>query len=77
MEQGKKFYEAEPFNDAIAIWQQVVTAFKANGNQLRQAMTLGNLSLYQQLGQWTQAESTIRKAIASLHAQSLNLLETA
>ena len=70
VEQGKKFYEAERFNDAIAIWQQAVTAFKANGNQLLQAMTLGNLSLaYQQLGQWTQAESAI--------AQSLNLLETA
>ncbi|MGH8000944.1 MAG: CHAT domain-containing protein, partial [Brasilonema sp.] len=31
---------------------------------------------YQQLGQWTDAESAIRKAIASLHAQSQNLLKT-
>jgi CHAT domain-containing protein len=77
VEQGKKFYEAEQFNDAVTTWQQAVTVFKTNGNQLRQAMTLGNLSLaYQQLGQWTQAESTIRKAIALLHTQ-INLLETA
>lgn len=70
VEQGRKFYKAERFNDAIAIWQQAVTAFKANGNQLLQAMTLGNLSLvYQQLGRWTEAQSAI--------AQSLNLLETA
>ncbi|MBW4666745.1 MAG: CHAT domain-containing protein [Cyanomargarita calcarea GSE-NOS-MK-12-04C] len=67
VEEGRKFYEAERFNDAVAIWQQAVTPFQTNGDEQRLAMTLGNLSLaYQQLGQWTQAESAI--------AQSLNLL---
>jgi CHAT domain-containing protein len=31
---------------------------------------------YQQLGQWQEAQSAIREAIASLHAESLNLLQT-
>ncbi|KYC41101.1 hypothetical protein WA1_23590 [Scytonema hofmannii PCC 7110] len=76
-EQGRKLYEAEQFAEAAAIWQQAISAFKANGDELRLAMTLGNLSLtYQQLGQWTQAESAISKAIDSLHAQNLNLLQT-
>ena len=68
--QGQKFYEASRFAEAVAIWQQTVRAFKANGDELRLAMTLSNLSLaYQQLGQWTEAEGAI--------AQSLNLLKTA
>jgi tetratricopeptide (TPR) repeat protein len=68
--QGRKFYEASRFNHAAAIWQQAVTALKADADELRLAMTLGNLSLaYQQLGQWTEAEGAI--------AQSLNLLQTA
>ena len=69
VEQGRKLYEAERFAEATAVWQQAISAFKAGGDALRQAMTLGNLSLaYQQLGQWTQAESAI--------AQSLNILQT-
>lgn len=68
-EQGRKFYEAERFSEAAGVWQQAVTALKANGDELTQSMTLGNLSLaYQQLGQWTEAEGAI--------AQSLNLLQT-
>ncbi|BAY47989.1 hypothetical protein SAMD00079811_56080 [Scytonema sp. HK-05] len=70
VEQGRKLYEAERFTEAVAAWQQAISAFKANGDVRRLAMTLGNLSLaYQQLGQWTQAESAI--------AQSLNILQTA
>lgn len=69
VEQGRNSYEAERFAEAVTIWQQAMTEFKASRNELKQAMTLSNLSLaYQQLGQWTEAESTI--------AQSLNLLKT-
>ncbi|MFL9459017.1 CHAT domain-containing protein [Tolypothrix bouteillei VB521301_2] len=70
VEKGRKLYEAERFTEAVASWQQAISAFQASGDELRQAMTLGDLSLaYQQLGQWTQAESAI--------AQSLNILQTA
>jgi CHAT domain-containing protein len=78
LEQGSKFYEAERFAEAATSWQQSISAFKANEDELRQAIALGNLSLaYQQLGKWSEAETAIRNAIASLHAQSLNLLQTA
>ncbi|HAZ47846.1 MAG TPA: hypothetical protein DDW76_32645 [Cyanobacteria bacterium UBA11369] len=69
VEQGRNLYEAEQFNEAVLVLQQGVRAFAANGDGLRQAIALSNLSLaYQQLGEWEKAESAI--------AQSLNLLET-
>ena len=70
LEQGSKFYEAERFAEAATSWQQSISAFKANGDEQRQASALANLSLaYQQLGRWSDAETAI--------AQSLNLLQTA
>ncbi len=70
LEEGSKFYEAERFAEAATSWQQAISAFKANSDQQRLAIALGNLSLaYQQLGQWSDAETAI--------AQSLNLLQTA
>ncbi|MCL6754868.1 CHAT domain-containing protein [Nostoc sp. CCCryo 231-06] len=70
LEQGRKFYEAERFAEAATSWQQAISALQANRDELRQAIALGNLSLaYQQLGQWSEAETAI--------AQSLNLLQTA
>ncbi|RCJ19617.1 hypothetical protein A6770_05605 [Nostoc minutum NIES-26] len=75
VEQGRKDYEAERFAQAATSWQQAISAFQAKGDELRQAMTWGNLSLaYQQLGRWAEAEDAIRYAIALLRAQSLNLL---
>lgn len=77
VQQGKTLYEAGQFTLVVKVLQQAVAAFEAQGDGLSQAMTLSNLSLaFQQLGQWPQAEQAIRKAIASLHAQSLNLLQT-
>lgn len=68
VEQGRKYYEAERFAQAVASWQQAISAF-TSGDELTKAMTLGNLSLaYQQLGQWNEAEKAI--------TQSLNLLKT-
>lgn len=65
--QGKTFYEAERFNDAAVVLQQAAASFQAQGEQIKQAITLSNLSLaYQQLGQWQKAEQAIK--------QSLNLL---
>ncbi|MBW4570925.1 MAG: CHAT domain-containing protein [Tolypothrix carrinoi HA7290-LM1] len=65
---GKALYEAGRFAEAVKVLEQAAAAFKASGDKLNQAMTLSNLSLvYQQLGQWTQAEGAI--------TQSLNLLK--
>ena len=71
VEQGRKFYEAGQFSQAITIWQQAAIAFKGSRNELKQAMVLGNLSLaYQQLGQWTQAEQAIALSLNLLKASS-------
>jgi CHAT domain-containing protein len=68
VQQGKNFYDAGQFAQAVKVLQQA-TAAKANGDELNQAIALSNLSLaYQQLGQLPQAESAI--------AQSFNLLQT-
>ncbi len=69
VQQGKNFYDAGQFAQAVKVLQQATSAFKANGDELNQAIALSNLSLaYQQLGQLPQAESVI--------AQSLNVLQT-
>lgn len=66
--EGKTLYEAGQFAEAVKVLQQAAADFRTNGDGLREAMTLSNLSLaYQQLGLWAEAEKAI--------AQSLNLLE--
>jgi len=67
VQQGKSFYDAGQFAQAVKVLQQATSVFKANGNELEQAMALSNLSLaYQQLGQWTQAESAIASSVRLL-----------
>jgi CHAT domain-containing protein len=61
--EGKKLYEAQRFAEAAKVLQQAAAVFKANGDNLRAAMTLSNLSLaQQQLGLWTEAESAIAES---------------
>lgn len=68
VQKGSILYEAERFHEATLVFQQAAAAYKAQGDKLRQAMTLSNLSLaYQQLGQWSKASQTI--------AQTLNILQ--
>ncbi len=69
VKQGKAFYEAGQFAEALKVLEQTAVDFKNAGDQLNQAMVLSNLSLtYQQLGQGTEAEKAI--------TQSLTLLQT-
>jgi tetratricopeptide (TPR) repeat protein len=76
LQQGIELYDAERFFEAIGVWQQGLEAFTTQGDSLNQALVLRYLSLaYQHLGQWEEAEEAIRNAIASLNAQSLNLLD--
>ena len=68
LQQGKALYDAGRFAEALKVLEQEAAAFKASGDKLNEAMALSNLSLvYQQLGQWSQAEKAI--------IQSLNLLK--
>jgi CHAT domain-containing protein len=69
-QQAKTLYETGQFAAAVAIWQQLADQFKAQGNDVGQAIALSNLSLtWQQTGQLTEAEGAI--------ATSLELLRTA
>ena len=68
---GKEHYQfdkaVEDWQKAVEDWQRAAQAFAALGEELKQAIILGNLSLaYQQLGEWEEAEKAI--------AKSLNLL---
>ncbi|MBW4547699.1 MAG: CHAT domain-containing protein [Symplocastrum torsivum CPER-KK1] len=66
--QGRDFYDTGQFNQAVKVWQQAATTFEAQGDKLRQAMTLSNLSLaYQQMGEWSLATKIVE--------DSLNLLQ--
>lgn len=69
VEQGKAFYEAGKFSQAVAVLQQAREAFKTQGDKLKESMTLSNLALaYQQLGSWSEAQQAL--------TESLNLLES-
>lgn len=69
VQQGKALYDAEQFAEAVKVLQQAVQTYQAQGDRLRQAMVLSNLSLaYQQLGLWSEATKAI--------TDGLNLLQT-
>ncbi len=66
-QQGKVLYDAGRYAEAVQVLQQSVQQYRTQGDTLRLAATLSNLSLaYQQLGAWTEAKQAI--------AQSLNIL---
>lgn len=66
---GKERYQAGQYTGAISVWQQAAEGFASQDDRLNQAAVLSNLALvYQQLGQWTEANAAI--------AQSLELLQT-
>jgi len=68
VEQGKVLYDAGNFAQAVEVLQKAVQAYQQQGENLRLAATLSNLSLaYQQLGKWSQAQQAI--------TESLNLLK--
>lgn len=70
VEQGQKLYQAQQFEEAATIWQQLADTFAVRGDKLNQAMALSNLSLtYQQLGKWHEAKITISQSISILKNQ--------
>ncbi len=80
LQQGKVLYDAGRFAQAVQVLQQAAQEYKQQGNHLRLATTLSNLSLaYQQLGAWTQAQQAITESLNLLKGQkkSQNLLAQA
>ncbi|BAY29385.1 TPR repeat protein [Nostoc carneum NIES-2107] len=68
LQQGKLLYDAGKFSEAVQVLQQAVKEYQNQGDRIKQAATLSNLSLaYQQLGAWQEAQKAI--------TDSLNLLK--
>jgi CHAT domain-containing protein len=64
LQQGKALYDAGRFSEAVQVLQQALQKYRASGDELRQAVTLSNLSLtYQQLGAWTEARQAIGESM--------------
>ncbi|MBD2565829.1 MULTISPECIES: CHAT domain-containing protein [Nostoc] len=73
LQQGKLLYDDGSFAKAVEVLQQAVQAYKQQGENLKQAVTLSNLSLaYQQLGAWSQAQQAIKESLNLLEAQDEN-----
>jgi CHAT domain-containing protein/tetratricopeptide (TPR) repeat protein len=66
-QQAKALYEDKQFDQAIARLQQVIQLYQAQGDTLRRAMAFSNLALvYQQLGDWTEANDAIQTSLTLL-----------
>jgi CHAT domain-containing protein/tetratricopeptide (TPR) repeat protein len=83
VQQGKGYYDAGRYSEAVKYLQQALKIFTNGKDELKQAITLSNLSLaYQQLGNWNQAQKSIEDSLKLLqkerkhlkvYAQSLNI----
>lgn len=73
VEQGKVLYDAGNFAQAAEVLEKAVQAYRQQGENLRLAATLSNLSLaYQQLGKWNQAQQVITESLNLLKAEDKN-----
>jgi CHAT domain-containing protein len=70
LDQAQISYESGQWVQAVETLQLAIQAFAAEGDRLRQAMALSNLSLtYQQLGRWTEAQKAIADSLMLLQEQ--------
>lgn len=78
LQQGRSLYEAGQFAAAAEILEQAVESYRTQGDATSEAIALANLSLvYQQLGQWTEAETAIATSLERLRSSnSTNRLTT-
>ncbi|YAG12216.1 lipopolysaccharide assembly protein LapB [Nostoc sp. DSM 114161] len=73
VEQGKVLYDASNFAQAAEVLEKAVQAYQQQGENLRLAVTLSNLSLaYQQLGKWDRAQQVITESLNLLKAEDKN-----
>jgi CHAT domain-containing protein len=76
LESGKILYDAGRYAEAVQLLQQAVDHYQQQGETLKLATTLGNLSLaYQQLGAWTEAKQAITKSLNILGYQQQEMRE--
>lgn len=73
LQQGKVLFDAGNFAQAVNVLQQAAQEYKQQGDKLRLAATLSNLSLaYQQLGAWAEAQQAITDSLNLLKEQDKN-----
>ena len=71
IDQGKAFYDAGKFAEAIDQLQQATQHYKTQGDSLRSAIALSNLALaHQALGQWSRANTAITESLRLLNNQT-------
>ena len=71
VQQAEDRYQAGQVSEAIALWQQAIARYETAGDVLNQSLTLSFLATaFADLGQWTQANGSIDRAIALLAAQN-------
>ncbi len=67
VQQGRQYYQAEQFSEARDKLEQAADIFAELGEEQKEAITRGNLSLaYQQLGNWQEAQNAIAKSLTLL-----------
>ena len=70
LEEGKKFYTQQCFDQAIKVWKQAAEMYQVQGDKLYQATSWNYLSLaYQKQGKWLEAEEAIDRSLALLNAE--------
>ena len=63
-QRGRAAYAAGDYETAVAAFQQAASQYESQGQPVRAALALANLSLsYQQLGQWSEATAAIDRAL--------------
>ena len=83
--QGRTYYAAKDYQQAIHFWRQAAQGYETQGDTLHHAQALSYLSLaYQKLHQWTDADTAITASLtlldtvaesterSRLYAQALN-----
>jgi CHAT domain-containing protein len=72
-DQGKLLYDTGRFAEAVEVLKQAAQEYQKNGDIIKQAATLGNLSLaYQRLGNWKQASDAISLSLRLQEAKPTN-----
>lgn len=67
LERGKILYDEGKFTDAVKVLQQAIPIYQTQGDRLRQALSLTNLSLtYQQMGLRSLSEQAIADSLKSI-----------
>ncbi|CAD0221685.1 MULTISPECIES: CHAT domain-containing protein [Planktothrix] len=74
-QQGKQYYTQGQYSQSAEFLQRAILGFSQQGDRVNQAIALSNLSLvFQQLGQWDQAEKNLELSLGLIQDSSLKPL---